>query len=206
MASDRPETETRGPAQTPISRLDGRLLLRARLGPRAGATVAHAAERGRGVDGSAHPPSPRKGDAIARRLATWLLAALLGGAAFAGCGGASSAKDPAHAARRPWRTQLAAPAIAACRHAVAQASSLSEAERREIAAPCGRLDERVLENEETVHAVCQELASATSSSPDAAEAARVTARCYAGYVKTIPRSERLRGYGSHGSSGAGGIG
>ncbi len=117
-----------------------------------------------------------------------MLAATIGAATVGGCGGTSSAP---HAAREPWRTQLAASAIAACRHAVADVTSLSESVRDEIAKPCGWLDERVLENEETVRSVCQELASAASSAPNTTETKRIASDCYAVYAKTIPPAERL---------------
>ncbi len=132
-----------------------------------------------------------------------LLAALVGGAVLAGCGGASSGAVASSSKgfpgqRRPWRTQALAPALAACRGPVIGATSLSASEKGEIAHSCDRMDERVLENEAIVRAVCQELASATSSSPTAPSTRRVAADCYAGYERTIPVAERL-----HAGAGSG---
>jgi hypothetical protein len=53
------------------------------------------------------------------------------------------------------------------------------------------MDERVLENEALVHAVCQELAAATASSLTTSEVGRIAAGCYSEYAKTIPAAERL---------------
>jgi hypothetical protein len=137
----------------------------------------------------------RDGTNIADRAWCALLVALAA-VAFLGCGssgvGARGANVPSRPARRPWRTQLAAPAIAACEHVVASATSLSASARREIEEPCRTMDERVHENEATMRAVCQELVSATSPSPDSPAVSRTEADCYAEYAKTIPASERTR--------------
>jgi hypothetical protein len=130
-----------------------------------------------------------------RAFVRWLLVALLG-ATLLGCGDSNErrkvAKGPTHAAHRPWRTQLAAPAIAACVRAVSRAAaSLSASARRELSEPCRSMDERVLENEALVHVVCQELANATASSLTSPEAGRIDSECYAEYARTIPVAERL---------------
>jgi hypothetical protein len=60
------------------------------------------------------------------------------------------------------------------------------------------MDERVLENEALVHAVCQELAAATAASLTSPEVGRIASACYGEYAKTIPVAERLRRPGSAG--------
>jgi hypothetical protein len=137
-----------------------------------------------------------RGKEIVRSVASrWLLVALAG-ATLVGCGDSGDrrqrAKGPTHRAQRPWRTQLAAPAIASCTRAVSRAAtSLPASARSELAEPCKRMDERVLENEALVHAVCQELAVATASSLTSHDTGRIESQCYGEYAKTIPAEERL---------------
>lgn len=134
------------------------------------------------------------------RLALAQLAILAVGVALSGCGASGAATKTSSAASnpsrpssdvstgpvpRPWPTQAAAPAIAACKRVVARATSLPIGSRRELAEPCDSMDERVKENKALVHTVCQELASATSASPDAPATKRVAADCYAEYAKTL---------------------
>ena len=137
------------------------------------------------------------------RAAPSLFAILVVGLALGGCGGSgagaktsptASRSSPASAnatsgpISRPWPTQAAAPAIAACKRAVARAVSLSASSRHEIAEPCDSMDERVKENKALVHTVCQELASATSLSPSAPSTKHVAAACYAEYAQTLKGS------------------
>jgi hypothetical protein len=75
--------------------------------------------------------------------------------------------------------------MAACRGPVERASSLSAQAKSEITVLCERISERVKENTVIIRAVCQELASATSTSADASAAERRFADCFAGYDKTI---------------------
>ena len=138
-----------------------------------------------------------------RRLVLSSLATLVLGVSVAGCGGggggeatgaadrtsSSTAAQPAH---RPWPTQAVAPAMAGCRRGVQRATTLSVAARREIAKPCEQMDERVKENEALVHAVCTEVAAATSASPESPDVRRIAAACYAEYAKTIPPAEHPR--------------
>lgn len=137
----------------------------------------------------------RAGEPIARRPVYLLLTVLIGGEVLIGCGGASvgskTSGDPPHVKistqpiHRPWPTQAAAPAIAACKRAVERVTSLPASARSEIAEPCDRMDERVKENEALAGVVCQELASATSVSPSDPGNKRVASACYAEYAKTL---------------------
>jgi hypothetical protein len=143
------------------------------------------------------------------RLVLAALAILALGAGIVACGGSagratgagnrqigSASTQPVH---RPWPTQAVAPAIVGCKRGVQRATTLSVSARREIAEPCGRMDERVKENEALVHTVCTEVAAATSISPDSAEARHIAATCYAEYAKTIPLAERPRPNPSNGT-------
>lgn len=154
-------------------------------------------------DGPGGEPCCRfvKGEVI-YRLALLSLAILVG-ATLIGCGGSSSSsttsRSGASSAKpsygppvsRPWPTQAVGPALAACKHAVAKANSLPASAKREISEPCDSMDERVKENQAIVHAVCQELASATSTS-SAATTKRVSSDCYAEYAKTLAGALNLR--------------
>ncbi len=144
---------------------------------------------------------------IVRRLVLPTLATVAFAASVVGCGSVGQARDAgAHQAsasaqpkHRPWPTQAVAPAVAGCRRGVQRATKLAASARREIAKPCGQMDERVKENEALVHAVCTEVAAATSVSPDSLEVRRVAAACYAEYAKTIPIAERPRPDSSSGA-------
>jgi hypothetical protein len=145
---------------------------------------------------------------IVRRLVLPLLATAALVASVVGCGDSAGQATGANARRgsasaqpkhRRWPTQAVAPAIAGCRRGVQRARTLSASARREIAKPCGQMDERVKENEALVHAVCTEVAAATSVAPESPEVRRVAAACYAEYAKTIPPAERPR---PHPTSGA----
>jgi hypothetical protein len=124
------------------------------------------------------------------------LAALVGGEVLIGCGGGASAGShvthgstsigaAAQPIHHPWPTQAVAPAIAACKRAVARAISLPASSRHEIAEPCDRMDERVKENKALVRAVCQELASAVPVSPGTPSTKHIASACYDEYAKTL---------------------
>lgn len=129
------------------------------------------------------------------------LIVLLGGATLTGCSSGngshassaaarsvSTAASSTTAAKRPWPTQNAAAALAACKSPVERAPSLSAEAKSEITVLCVRMDERVKENAAIMRAVCQELASATSSG--ASDAKRIYSECFAGYAKTVLGANR----------------
>jgi hypothetical protein len=166
---------------------------------------------GRGSASRAGPVEERccrfaKGEII-YRLAFLSLTILVGAVMLIGCAGSPSAskKDPATGRSdaslakpsyappvpRPWPTQSVGPAMAACKHAVAKASSLSASAKREISEPCDSMDERVKENEAIVRSVCQELASATPTS-SVVSARRVSSDCYDEYAKTLAGALNLK--------------
>jgi hypothetical protein len=125
------------------------------------------------------------------------LPALLAGGLLIGCGASSSSRT-SPAATRPAASvattqttaahhafaQAEGPALAACRHAVAQEATVAAGAKPEISALCDRVNDVIEDNESTVRAVCTELAG-SSSAPDASARKRVYSRCYAEYAKTI---------------------
>jgi hypothetical protein len=132
-----------------------------------------------------------------RRLLTGLFSALLlCGLLLSACGGASDGSRTTPVASQPGATttstspshrrftQATAPALAACRRAVARPVALSASTRQEISALCDRINDVIEDNEATVRAVCQELASAVPA-PNASDRKRRFADCYAEYAKTI---------------------
>lgn len=142
-----------------------------------------------GSDVRAQPLDMRK---IIRPHCIGFLAALLSGVILVGCGGTDSKQlraakriDPTKTApvKRPWPTQNEAAALDACRGPV-ERSSLSTQSKSEITILCARISERVHENTAIMRAVCQELASATSTSDEAASR-RTYAECFAGYQRTL---------------------
>jgi hypothetical protein len=140
----------------------------------------------------------RKQRRINRKLFAWPFPTLLCGMLLSGCVGLSSSSKshstgspPAttsavlSAAPRPRHfSQDAAPALAACKRAVARPRSLPASAKQEISALCDRINDVIGDNEDTVRAVCQELANAVST-PNALAKNRAFSDCYAEYAKTI---------------------
>ena len=140
------------------------------------------------------PPKER----INHKLFAWPLPTLLCGVLLSGCAGSSSSSKTRSAASPPTTTSRApaetpnhrhfsqdtASALAACRRAIARPTSLLASAKREITALCDRINDVIEDNEDTVRAVCQELASAVSTS-NATAKNLVFSDCYAEYAKTI---------------------
>ena len=137
-----------------------------------------------------------------RTPSIWLLIALMGGAMLVGCGSIGGASNSGSAAgpstsgattaskpgKRSWAAQDPATALAACRGPVEKARLLSARDKEEITVLCARISNRVKDNTAIIRAVCQELASATSTATDSSAAKRTYADCFAGYIKTVPKS------------------
>lgn len=132
-----------------------------------------------------------------RKPVIWLSVVVLCGTLIIGCGGSTSSSKTTSAASHsspsatPTSTaaagqgqQAAAPALAACRRAVARPASLSASAKREISELCDRINYVVEDNEATVRAVCQELANAAAP-PNTSARKSVFSGCYAEYAKTI---------------------
>jgi hypothetical protein len=124
-----------------------------------------------------------------------LSVAALCSALIVGCGGSSSSSKATSAASRSSPSaavpsteavgnQATAPALAACRRAVARPPSLSASTKREIGELCDRINDVIEDNEATVRAVCQELANAATSANTSSRKS-VFSDCYAEYAKTI---------------------
>lgn len=131
------------------------------------------------------------------RHIVWALCALVCGALQIGCGG-SKARTPDDGASRSTAvtntstsvhpddvSQAAAMALAACRGVVEKTAHVSAAGKREIAGLCDEIIKGVKEKERTIRAVCQELATAASTSGDASAARRTFSACQAAYAKAI---------------------
>jgi hypothetical protein len=137
-------------------------------------------------------------DIITRTLATRSFTAVLIGVCLIGCGNAGDGSQSGSVASRVRSApagkpavasykrgeQAVAPALAACKRAVTTTASISATAKQEIGELCDRMNVVIEDNEATVRAVCQELASAISS-PSAAARKRVFSGCYAEYAKTI---------------------
>lgn len=130
-----------------------------------------------------------------RGILIWALGALVCGVLQVGCGGSSSGSELSGASRststsatsahHDYHSQPAAPALAACTGAVEKAAPLSASGKRELIDLCDGISDRVRENERIVRAVCQELASATSTYADRSDSRRAFSACYADYAKTV---------------------
>jgi hypothetical protein len=126
-------------------------------------------------------------------IAASFIAPTLCGAALIGCGGSGAGPKAGPPVRRVSSVsapassdgqQAAAPALAACKRAVAKPMSLSGGAKREIAELCDRINTVIEDNEATVKAVCQELANAVTQSA-AATRKRTYSTCYSEYAQTL---------------------